>query len=298
MRGLRPVAGDAQLAVLPILADRRRSLGEDHTQMISLAAPAAGRPDPGRREQGPVRGPGQDAAGQGPPARWGRQSPPAGRRRADQRPGADLPAQQSRGQRTDRTAGSHRNHPDGPARDRPLRRRPAAGGSRRGDQIPHQSPLRVLERNRADRRLLRRPGPPPPVPGRQPPDQPRAAHHGRRPAPQPHRRPRLLPPAGRRRQDTHGGDALPQTPAARHRLPPDDPRRPGQGNGPGRTLGGGYWLQRGRLSPQHQHLGEVTSRTRHQRPYARTRQLSDPFPPPSPPLPASAGPQPPSSTLC
>jgi transposase len=35
MTGLRPVAGDQQLAVLRILADRRRSLGEDHTRMIS-----------------------------------------------------------------------------------------------------------------------------------------------------------------------------------------------------------------------------------------------------------------------
>src|SRR5205823_2723339 len=35
MHGLRPAAGDAQLAVLRILADRRRSLGEDRTRMIS-----------------------------------------------------------------------------------------------------------------------------------------------------------------------------------------------------------------------------------------------------------------------
>jgi transposase len=35
MTGLRPVTDDAQLAVLRILADRRRSLGEDHTRMIS-----------------------------------------------------------------------------------------------------------------------------------------------------------------------------------------------------------------------------------------------------------------------
>jgi transposase len=34
MSRLRPVAGDAQLAVLRILADRRRSLGEDHTRMV------------------------------------------------------------------------------------------------------------------------------------------------------------------------------------------------------------------------------------------------------------------------
>jgi transposase len=35
MTGLRPVVDDAQLAVLRILADRRRSLGEDHTRMVS-----------------------------------------------------------------------------------------------------------------------------------------------------------------------------------------------------------------------------------------------------------------------
>ena len=35
MSGLRPVINDEQLAVLRILVDRRRSLGEDHTRMIS-----------------------------------------------------------------------------------------------------------------------------------------------------------------------------------------------------------------------------------------------------------------------
>lgn len=35
MAGLRPVANDEQLAVLRLLVDRRRSLGEDHTRMIS-----------------------------------------------------------------------------------------------------------------------------------------------------------------------------------------------------------------------------------------------------------------------
>src|SRR5579862_5404401 len=34
MPGLRRVADDQQLAVVRILADRRRSLGEDHTRMI------------------------------------------------------------------------------------------------------------------------------------------------------------------------------------------------------------------------------------------------------------------------
>jgi transposase len=35
MSGLRPVIDDAQLAVLRVLADRRRSLGEDHTRMVA-----------------------------------------------------------------------------------------------------------------------------------------------------------------------------------------------------------------------------------------------------------------------
>ncbi len=35
MTGLRPVVNDEQLAVLRVLVDRRRSLGEDHTRMIS-----------------------------------------------------------------------------------------------------------------------------------------------------------------------------------------------------------------------------------------------------------------------
>jgi transposase len=35
MRGLRPVVDDEQLAVLRILVDRRRSLGDDHCRMIS-----------------------------------------------------------------------------------------------------------------------------------------------------------------------------------------------------------------------------------------------------------------------
>jgi hypothetical protein len=35
MAGLRPVVNDEQLAVLRVLVDRRRALGEDHTRMVS-----------------------------------------------------------------------------------------------------------------------------------------------------------------------------------------------------------------------------------------------------------------------
>ena len=39
MAGLRPVVNDQQLAVLRILVDRRKSLGEDHTRMVSQLHP-------------------------------------------------------------------------------------------------------------------------------------------------------------------------------------------------------------------------------------------------------------------
>ena len=47
MAGLRPVVDDEQLAVLRVLVDRRRSLGEDHTRMVSPAPRPAARADPG-----------------------------------------------------------------------------------------------------------------------------------------------------------------------------------------------------------------------------------------------------------
>ena len=49
-------------------ADRRWALGEDHTQDDLPAAPAAHGSHPRRREERPVRGPGQGPAGRGPAA--------------------------------------------------------------------------------------------------------------------------------------------------------------------------------------------------------------------------------------
>ena len=58
--------------------------------------------------------------------------------------------------------------------------------------------------------------------------------------------------------------------------------------GPGGHAGGGYWLQRGRLAPLRRHFGEVTSRTRRPRPYARK---ATPFSWSYPALSIGAGPQ-------
>ena len=122
--------------------------------------------------------------------------------------------------------------------------------------------------HRPDRRLLRGADPPPALPRRQPADQPGAAHHGDRAAAQRHRGPGLLPAQARRRQDPDGSHPRPQTTTLRPRLPPargrpETPTPDGSRDGPGRTSGGGYWLQRGRLQPQRRRFGEVTSRTRH-----------------------------------
>ena len=295
MPGLRRVADDQQLAVLRVLADRRRSLGEDHTRMISQLHQLLLELIPGGAKK--------NLSAAQARALLARVRPRDAAGKARRRVAAELISDLERIYQRKKAANKELTallaatgttltdlHGIGPS-----------GAARLlvevGDitRFPDQGPLRLLERHRAHRRLLRRPGPPPAVPGRQPADQPGAAHHGRRPAPQPHRGPRLLRPQSRRREDTHGSDARPETPALRHRLPPDDHRRPGAGNGPGRTRGGGYWLQRGRLAPQHRHFGEVTSRTRHQRPYAsKASPFSWPFPAPS----ISAGPQPPSSAVC
>ncbi len=127
-----------------------------------------------------------------------------------------------------------------------------------------QDHLRILERHRADRCLLRRSRPAPPVPRREPADQPRAAHHGRGPAPPPVQRTRLLRPQGRRRENPDGSDARPQTPPVRRGLPADAPR-PGQhaGDGPGRALGDDTKIQRDRPDPGHRLFGQATSRTRY-----------------------------------
>ena len=100
-------------------------------------------------------------------------------------------------------------------------------------------------RHRASGRLLRRPATPPPVQSREPAHQPRPAHHGHRPTPPRHPRPRLLPAPPRRRQNRHGSHPSAQTAAVRRRLPAHAPRYPTTGDGPGRTTGGDSAIQRG-----------------------------------------------------
>jgi len=142
------------------------------------------------------------------------------------------------------------------ARHRPLRRGPAARRRRQHPPVPQPGPLRVLERHRTPGRLLRPAATPPALPRRQPPDQPGAAHHGRRPAAPPDPRPRLLRRPQGRREDLDGSHAVPEAAPVQHRLPADAPR-PGQnpGDGPGRALGDDTSIQRDRPDPGHRLFG-------------------------------------------
>jgi len=298
MQGLRPVVDDAQLAVLPILADRRRSLGEDHTRMICQLHQLLLELIPGGAKKSLSAAQAKALLARARP----REAAGKARRRVAAELISDLERIYQRKKdpskelsallKATATTLTDLNGigPSGAARllveVADVTRFPdkahfaswngtAPIDASSGDQVRHRL-------SRAGNRQINR------VLHIMAVVQLRHRDSG----------PGLLRPQSRRRQDTHGSDAVPEVPAVRHRLPPDDHRRTGGGNGPGRTPGGGYWLQRGRLQPQHRRFGEVTSRTRHHRPYARASQPGDPFSAPLPPPPASAGPQPRSSAFC
>jgi len=241
MAGLRPLTDDEQLAVLRILVDGRRSLGEDHTRMVSQLHQLLLELVPGGAKKAlsaaqakallaKVRP--RDAAG-----------------KARRRVAAEL------------ISDLERIHQRKKAANTELKKLVAATGTTLMDvhgigpsgaarllvevgditRFPNRAHFASWKRHRPDRRLLRRPGTTPPVPSRKPADQPRPAHHGHRPAAQPHRRPRLLRPQEGVRQDLDGSDAQPETPALRHRLPAHAQRRDhAHGDGPGRTPGNNH----------------------------------------------------------
>ena len=185
-----------------------------------------------------LRPPSLGTAGEGPTPRHRRQDPTTRRRRAHQRPRKGLCTQEGSQQGTHRAGGGDRHRADGPHGHRPLLSGPPAGRGRGHHPVPEQGPLRVLDRHRTHRRILRRPGPAPTIPGRKPADQPGPAHHGASTDPQPQRRTGLLRAEEDRRQSTNGAHEMRQAQALRHRLPTDAQRRDAtQRDEPGRTPG-------------------------------------------------------------
>ena len=112
--------------MLRILADRRRSLGEDHTRMVSQLHQLLLELIPGGAKK--------DLSAAQAKALLARVRPRDAAGKARRRVAAELISDLERiyqrkkdaEQRTQRAARRHRHHPDRPARDRPVRRRPAA----------------------------------------------------------------------------------------------------------------------------------------------------------------------------
>jgi transposase len=186
MTGLRPVADDQQLAVLRILADRRRALGEDHTRMVSQLHHLLLELIPGGAKK--------DLSAARAKALLAKVRPREAAGKARRRVAAELVSDLERIYQRKKAANKELNallaatgstltslHGIGPS-----------GAARLlaevGDvtRFPDKAHFASWNGTAPTGRLLRRPGPAPPVPGREPAERPGTAHHGGRPAPQPH----------------------------------------------------------------------------------------------------------------
>jgi len=208
MTGLRPVVADEQLEVLRLLVDRRRSLGEEHTRKIAQLHRLLLELIPG-----------------GAKVFWS--AAQARKLLASVRP-RDVVGKTRKRVAMELVVDLEKIYARTKAADKELTELVKATGTRLLDlqgigpsgaarllvevgditRFPRPWPLRVLDRHRTHRRLLRRPRPAPPLPGRQPPDQPRASHHGRCSTAQPDRRAGLLRPEEGSRKDLDGSHAL------------------------------------------------------------------------------------------
>jgi len=98
MAGLRPVVDDQQLAVLRVLTDRRRALGEDHTRMVAQLHHLLLELIPGGAKKDLSAAQAKALLAKVRPARPRGQGTATRRRRADRRPRADLRPQEGRRQ--------------------------------------------------------------------------------------------------------------------------------------------------------------------------------------------------------
>ena len=240
MRGLHLVTDDVQLEVLRVLADRRRALGEDHIRMICQLHRLLLELIPGGAKKA------LSAAQARALLARVRPRDPAGqaRRRVAAELIGDLERICQRKKAADkelaaavRATGTTLMTLDGIGPSGAARLLAEVADITRFPDRGHfaswngTAPIDASSGDHV---------PAPPVPRREPADQPGAAHHGRGPAPPPVQRTRLLRPQGRRRENPDGSDARPQTPPVRRGVPADGGRRPRRADGPGRTPGGGY----------------------------------------------------------
>ena len=140
MTGLRPVVNDEQLAVLRLLVDRRRSLGEEHTRMVSQLHQLLLELIPGGAKR--------DLSAAQAKALLAKVRPRDVAGKTRRRVAAELVSDLERIYARKKAANKeltelrrrHRHQPAGPARHRTLRRRPAAGRGRRHHPVPRTRP--------------------------------------------------------------------------------------------------------------------------------------------------------------
>ena len=149
---------------------------------------------------------------------------------------------------------------DGPARRRARRRREDSGRRRRHRPVRRPEPVRVLDRHRTPRRLLRRADPPPALPGREPADEPHDPHRRDQPDPPRHPRPRLLPTQARRTARHHSkrcaaSSAGSPTPSTASSSPTPTAA---EGADPGGHCGASHESSAVDSHPPHRHFGSAT----------------------------------------
>ncbi len=231
-----------ELEAMRMLVDRRDELTRQRVQTVNRLHRLLAELTPGPGEEGHHRPAGQGDTRPSCDPRPGRQDPPTASRPTSS-PTWSRSRRRSRAltKELNEMVAGQRHGADGPAGCRADRRRPGPGRGRRRHPVRRPEQVRVLDRHRTTRSILRRAGPAPAVPGREPADEPHDPHRRDHPDPPRHRGPGLLPTQARRRQDPDGSDALPQATDLRRPLPPTRCRRPTQRkrwHGPGRALRG------------------------------------------------------------
>ena len=273
--GVREVRRDDHAAVLKIWSKRYRDLGRTRTQVAcrlhavlcelipggvskAITAPAAARLLESIAPAGAVEAARCELAAafaRGPA--WHRRPDPPDQGQARRRDPGDW-------DEPDRAVRGRAGH-----RRRCHRRRP------RRVPLSRPGPLRRLQRDRADRGVLRPAQDLPAVPAREPAAQPRHPHgRGHSGPPLPQRGPRVLRQEAGRGQDAERSPALAEAPGQQRHLRLPAGRRPAGRSarrGPGRAAGERLCRQRGRLAPQAPALRTSHSRARSP-PYDRGRQ--------------------------
>ena len=162
----------------------------------------------------------------------------------------------------------------------PIGRRVDRRPHRRRDPVPERRSLRPLQRDRANRSIIRTARASPAQPAREPPAEPRVARRRDHPDLARHARPRLLPTQDRRRQDPQRSTPRPEATHQRRRLPPTPSPTPDPDiRGVREDNQGRLSIQRGRLNPEHRLFGKVTpgpTRPYAHRPATSTRPQTSP----------------------